>query len=327
MRAAVLLTLLLIAPALANNTGKGLTLRVTLNDGKTAVGKIKLGKTKLEVRGLGKVKYGDVAVLTEAYPPTEAERTEYATRAKKLDADQAKRWARLGAWAAERDLADEARTAFQKAIDAKPDHAEARKGLGFMKADRAWIEVLDHVRTQRAGLDDDKKRMDLAKVAFKNGAPRAAFILLAEVLAKDSFNKRAIKMLRPITDRMRQKTALALPVRGRWRASDDKTRHHQKNVSAIYALDLVRVDEQGSHAAGKGKQLSDHYAYEQPFYAAAAGTVAWIRNDFPDLPVGKLGAANKSNGVGIRHGNDEISWYFHAKRGSITVKEANANMP
>ena len=322
-----LLALLLFAsPAAANNTGGTPTLLVTKTDGKAGQGKVKFKKKKLEVRGLGKIRYGDVAELTEALPLTGARlvaaQAEFEKRKAKLSEDDAKGWARLGQWAAKRDLDAETREAFETVIEIDPDHAEARLGLGQMKADAAWVDAAREIEARRARIKPENSMalMDLAKLATKSGARAKAFDLLAQVLARDSSNKRGLKLLRPLTNDYRQQTRLSFPLSGRVRISEDRTRHHQHNVSAIYSLDLAKVDEEGNTFRGRGKKLENYLAWDQPFYAAADGEISWVQNDFPDLPPGVLGRGDRNNGVGIRHGNNETTWYFHAVRGSITLK-------
>ena len=49
-----------------------------------------------------------------------------------------------------------------------------------------------------------------------------------------------------------------------------------------------------------------------------------VREGFPDNEVGKIGdRAEKHNGVSIDHGEGEYSWYVHAKKGSIKVKQGD----
>ncbi|RMG16348.1 MAG: M23 family metallopeptidase [Planctomycetota bacterium] len=138
----------------------------------------------------------------------------------------------------------------------------------------------------------------------------------------DIFHKEALRLARPITDSYRQKTPLRWPVRGRWKASPDPTRHHQKKSYAVYALDLNKVDAEGRHYRGRGRRLEDVYAWGQPFYAMAPGRVVEVRDGNPDNPLraSLKGRAEKHNGVSILHEGGELTWYVHAKCGSIKVK-------
>jgi hypothetical protein len=133
---------------------------------------------------------------------------------------------------------------------------------------------------------------------------------------------KAIELSRPFTSVYQQKVQLALPVRGRWKAGPDTTRHHQLKAWAAYALDIVKVDAEGKANTGDGTKLEDYLAWDQPFYAVAAGRVVEVREGNPDNPARTIpaGAAEKHNGVSIDHGNGEISWYVHAKNGSVLVK-------
>jgi hypothetical protein len=130
--------------------------------------------------------------------------------------------------------------------------------------------------------------------------------------------------LRPVTDRRRPITALSFPLKGRWRVGADRTHHHEKKTFAVYAVDLYR-EVDGMPWKGKGLELEDHYAWDQPVYAAADGLVVEMREGFPDNPPDQCeGKAEKHNGVYVMHGgSNESTWYLHNKLGSTTVKKGD----
>src|SRR5687768_5268318 len=120
MRRWLLLMLLLLAPALvsATNTSEDARLRVSLFDGAAHEGEVKLGREKLEVKGgrRVKVRYREVAALADPTPPTPDElRADHGKRAERIAEGDAPAWTRLGEWAKERGLVEEARAAFEKA--------------------------------------------------------------------------------------------------------------------------------------------------------------------------------------------------------------------
>jgi hypothetical protein len=328
IRRSLLLTLLLLAPALATNTSEDARLKVTLFDGATHEGEVKLTREKLEVKGgrRVKVRYREVAALADPTPPTpDALRAEHTRRAERVAEGDAAAWARVGEWAKESGLADEARADFEKAIAIDPDHGAARKGLGQAKADDgAWVDGAQLVLARRATVRDDDHDglVELARFAQRAGQDALCFQLLQDVLHRDTYHAAAIELSRPFTAAYRQQTTLAFPLRGRWYAGPDSTRHHQRKAWAVYALDLMRVDAEGRDHTGDGRKLEDYLAWDQPFYAVAAGRVVEVRDGNPDNPARTIpeGAAEKHNGVSIDHGNGEVSWYVHAKNGTITVK-------
>lgn len=318
-------------PVAATNTTDDAPLRVTLFDGTVHEGPVKLTKDKLEVRGRRRVKlrYRDVASISDVPPPDEAamaeRRAEYARRAEKVPEGDAAAWVKLGKWAREHDLPDEARACFERAVELAPDDEAARKGLGQLKgADGAWIDGAEEVwrrhRDLKAG--DDDAVLDLARFAFRHDLDAPGFELVRRVLNRDTYNATAIELSRRFTSAYRQKVVMSLPVRGRWRASEDPTRHHQRKGWAVYALDIMKVDAEGRTHTGRGDRLEDYLGWDEPFYAVAAGRVVEVRDGNPDNPARKIpdGAAEKHNGVSIDHGNGEFSWYVHAKNGSIVVK-------
>lgn len=330
------LALLLALPAAATNTDDDGELRVVLFDGTVYQGKVKLKKTQLEVVSgkRGKPRYRDIASIEDAPPPMAEEleraRAQYQRKAAAVAEGDAAAWARLGKWAREQELEAEAVEAWQKAIALDPDLASARAALGFTKDGDGWVETAKLLEPElnKLGPKDPDGRVALAKRALKGGADELAFQLLRDALLSDQFHKDALAAMRPLTARYRQKIPLRLPIRGRWRASPDTSGHHGIKGFAVYALDLVKVDEQGKGYTGDGKQLEDHHSFGQPFYAAADGVVFAADNDHPDNPPFTIPREVREsawtdvthNGVALQHEGGEVTWYIHAKKGSIRVK-------
>ncbi|MCO5171521.1 MAG: peptidoglycan DD-metalloendopeptidase family protein [Planctomycetes bacterium] len=321
------------APALATNTGDKPRMRVTLFDGTVHEGEVKFTKDRLEVKGRRAVKlrYRDVASLADVPPPDEAElaerRVEHARRAERLGEGDAPGWTRLGQWARDQELEDEAREAFERAVALDPDHAPARRGLGQLQDDGAWVDGAEVLRRRRGELEagDLDAVVDLARFALRHGLDEQAFGLVRQALNRDTYHAQAIELSRPFTAAYRQRVPMSLPLRGRWKASEDPTRHHQRKGWAVYALDIVKVDASGRSHRGRGDKLEDYLTWDEPFYAVAAGRVAEVRDGNPDNPARTVppGVAEKHNGVTIDHGNGEVSWYVHARNGSIVVKEGD----
>lgn len=319
------------APAVATNIGDDGALRVTLFDGTVHEGEVKFTREKLEVKGRrrAKLRYRDIASIADVPPPDDAamaeRRAEHARRAERLAEGDAAGWVKLGAWAREQDLADEAHADFERALAIDPENEAARHGAGQVKRDDgAWVDGAELIwrrhRDVRAG--DHDGLVELARFAFRNDLDGPGFELVRQVLNRDTYHAAAIELSRRFTAAHRQQVVMSLPVRGRWKASEDPTRHHQRKAWAAYALDMMKVDAEGRAHRGKGDQLEDYLAWDAPFYAVAAGRVVEVRDGNPDNPARKIpdGAAEKHNGVSIDHGNGEVSWYVHARNGSIVVK-------
>jgi murein DD-endopeptidase MepM/ murein hydrolase activator NlpD len=164
--------------------------------------------------------------------------------------------------------------------------------------------------------------VEVARFALTKDQRGLAFDILRQVLNQDTYHAAAIELSTPFTRAYRQKRPLAWPLRGRWRANGDRTRHHQRKAWARYALDLFKVNAEGKTYSGDGRKLTDHFGYGAPFYAVADGRVVEVRDGFPDNEVDAKvdDALEKHNGVVIDHGADERSWYVHAKAGTMTVK-------
>lgn len=332
IRCLALLALLALTPALATNTEEKVRLRVTLYTGEVLEGTVKFKSSYLEVRAPSKkkIKYPAIESLGEIGRPSEEDlekrRRTYARKAEK--AVEPKDWVRVGVWAAERELPEEAKQAFEKALELDPDFEDAHHRLGRIKHEGEWVDAATVLATERRALKtvDMNALLKLARRAEDHGAPDVARDFLCEAAVMDPFDKTMIKMLRKHTEGYKQSSQpWQFPLRGRWEASPDRTRHHQLKAYAIYALDLMMVDSKGKRCRTDGKTNEDYYCFGAPVYAVAPGTVIQVREGFPDNEIGQIpdDALKKHNGIAIVHEDGEMSWYLHTKLGSITVKEGD----
>lgn len=70
---------------------------------------------------------------------------EHAERFRAIRPGDAEAWFRLGAWARENDLPTKAREAFEKAVAVDPDHAGARRQLGYRRHQGRWMTEEEHM--------------------------------------------------------------------------------------------------------------------------------------------------------------------------------------
>jgi murein DD-endopeptidase MepM/ murein hydrolase activator NlpD len=147
---------------------------------------------------------------------------------------------------------------------------------------------------------------------------------LVRKLAENAWDKEAIQAVGPRIARRAPKTVLAAPWEGRWQGVEDKTRHHQLKAFALYALDMMKVDEEGKVYKGSGKDLSDFYGWGATVHAPADGEVLQVDQGFEDLPAGKGGKFSEANQIMIRHASGECSSFGHLKKGSAKVKVGDA---
>ncbi|MEZ6185704.1 MAG: peptidoglycan DD-metalloendopeptidase family protein [Planctomycetota bacterium] len=333
MRTWILIAFVALGLAQANNTEEKVRLQVTLYTGEVLEGTVEFKSNYLEIRTprKKKIKYPTIESLAEVPPPSEEDLAKLReTYARKLErsGELPKDWVRLGVWAADKGLEEEARQAFEKALELDPDFADAHERLGRIQVDGEWLDAATVLQTERRELGAAKNAdlLALARRAEKHGAPAVARSFICEALVQDPWDKDGIKLVRKYTEAYRQSTQpLQFPLRGRWRASPDQSRHHQLKGYALYALDLMEVDAEGKLCKGDGKTLEDYYCWGKPIYAVAAGTVVQVQEGFPDNQIGDVpqGAIEKHNGISILHENREMSWYIHTKLGSITVKEGD----
>lgn len=110
---------------------------------------------------------------------------------------------------------------------------------------------------------------------------------------------------------------LRVPVDGVWIVSQGYHGTESHHGRAAYALDLVKIDDEGRAYARRGRRLSDWYGFGADVLASADGVVVHAIDHFPDNRVWSQGGA--TNSVIVRHG-DVYSEYVHLQRGSLRVR-------
>ena len=103
----------------------------------------------------------------------------------------------------------------------------------------------------------------------------------------------------------------------------------KQRIPGRFAIDFIKLDEQGRLAAGEENNIKNWYGYGARVLAVADGVVTSTRNDFPEsatLSGHPAYPADKATGnyVSIDIGNGRIVFYEHLKPGSITVKAGQA---
>ncbi|MDK8189306.1 M23 family metallopeptidase [Paenibacillus sp. UMB7766-LJ446] len=129
------------------------------------------------------------------------------------------------------------------------------------------------------------------------------------------------------TDGKFTKTEFQFPMKGEWYVfwggNDVMSNYHYEHETQRYALDIVRTKE-GFSYNGDAQVNASYYAFGEPLYAAADGTVVEIKNDIPDNTPGVMNPEEPAgNNVVIDHGNGEYSITGHIKEGSVAVKKGD----
>ena len=139
------------------------------------------------------------------------------------------------------------------------------------------------------------------------------------------------------------KTAFRFPVRGRWyvAASSSVRSHHRIRPAHEFALDLIKIGDDGSSHRKDGTKPEDYFAYGEPVHAVADGTVVQVVNDIPDTEMPRKGESRRDfavrvldamwtkdptghvaggNQVVLEHAGGEHSIYVHLAPGSVPVQ-------
>jgi len=142
MRAAVVLGLLCLAPALSRadevytRSGGHLTGEVVERDERHIVVDIGLGRVELPLS------------YVERIEPGEAPITVYRRRAQALSGDDTGGWLDLARWARDHDLGSQADEAFHRVVEVDPDNAAAQQALGHVRLGERWMTPAESYAAQ-----------------------------------------------------------------------------------------------------------------------------------------------------------------------------------
>ncbi len=134
----------------------------------------------------------------------------------------------------------------------------------------------------------------------------------------------------PLPEDYTQNLTFRLPFDGWWCAanggSDHATSHSWDVVNQRYAYDFLVVDDGGSTCTGRGKSLTDYYAYGRPVVAIADGVVTEVRDGVRDHPYPGTGAIDwrtrdfRGNFVMLQHSDRAFSFTAHLIPGSMPLR-------
>ena len=169
-------------------------------------------------------------------------------------------------------------------------------------------------------------------------------LIIAEALGEDgSISSAEMK----IDVKIAPKTSeFIFPLEGDWfiAAGPDARGHHRWIVASEFALDIVKLGENGATFRGSIDRSENYLAYGASVRAVAAGEVISVRSDIPEdetllrqpgetleayesrsadvqiqlLTAGESGVAG--NHVVIRHDDGQYSQYAHLRPGSVRVE-------
>lgn len=124
------------------------------------------------------------------------------------------------------------------------------------------------------------------------------------------------------------KTPLRLPFEGEWfvfwGGRTEAENYHVVAPDQRFAYDFLILADGKSHT-GDGTALEQYHCFGQPILAPSAGKVAVAVDGLPDQKPGEMDPSNPpGNHVVIDHGNRELSFLAHLKKGSVAVKKGDA---
>jgi murein DD-endopeptidase MepM/ murein hydrolase activator NlpD len=106
-----------------------------------------------------------------------------------------------------------------------------------------------------------------------------------------------------------------------WGGASLEVNQHVTVPSQRRAVDAIMVDDAGSSHRGDGTENGQYFAYGQPLFAVADGTVETIVDGVPDNVPGQMNTFFvPGNMVVLRHGDGLFSVYAHLIPGSAAIK-------
>jgi murein DD-endopeptidase MepM/ murein hydrolase activator NlpD len=110
-----------------------------------------------------------------------------------------------------------------------------------------------------------------------------------------------------------------------WGGDRLEVNQHVTVPSQRHAVDAVMLDDAGVSHRGEGRQNPEFYAYGQPLFAVADGSVVTVVDGVPDNPPGQTNRFFvPGNMVVLRHGEAVFSVYAHLIPGSTTLEVGQA---
>lgn len=96
-------------------------------------------------------------------------------------------------------------------------------------------------------------------------------------------------------------------------------------IPGRFAIDFMKLDSHGRYATGDQDLVKNYYGFEEEVLAVSEGTIATIKNDFPDSrKVSKHPRYSPrqatGNYISIDLGNGLFAFYEHLRKGSIRVQ-------
>ena len=130
------------------------------------------------------------------------------------------------------------------------------------------------------------------------------------------------------------------PLKDIWQVVNnfDNTLGHRVYAGQEFAIDLVKLGENGMIRKGRSNDPTDYYGFGLPVEAMHDGDIISAESRLPDNPIDKSNDAdlfNKhvkkfgylsallGNHIIIQHDKDRFSFYAHLQKDSITVKQGD----
>jgi hypothetical protein len=116
---------------------------------------------------------------------------------------------------------------------------------------------------------------------------------------------------------------LDLPVKGTWLAGQaGATEITNGHLTNRYAIDILKLGDDGRMYKGDEKDVTDFYSYDEPVYAPADGRVTEVVDGLESDIMGNQDEENPGgNRIILDIGNEKYAYFGHFKKGSIAVEE------
>ncbi|MCX5683553.1 MAG: M23 family metallopeptidase, partial [Planctomycetota bacterium] len=189
-----------------------------------------------------------------------------------------------------------------------------------------WQKEHEEFLARLAAVKQDEQRFALADWCSEKGLAACREWLLRDILRTHWFSlddpayQKALALWLPGAARRSSPYVFDLPVRGEWFVMPDERGTNRRKHGTTFARNLIVV-RGGRETDGKGTDLKNYYAWDQPFYAVADGRITKVDDRHPDPPAGHGVGVEEGNYITQDCGGGIYAFYGHIKSGSAEVKE------
>jgi hypothetical protein len=155
-----------------------------------------------------------------------------------------------------------------------------------------WQKEHEEFLSRAAAAKWDEEKFVLADWCAEKGLAACREWLLRGILRtywnsiRQASYQKALALWLPAAEKRASPYVFDLPVRGEWYVMRDESGINRRKHGAAFARNLI-ILRGGRETDGRGSDVKNYFAWNQPFYAIADGLIAKVDDRHADPPAGK----------------------------------------